>query len=338
MQFQSNKNLETLNTFGLEQKAKLFVQLTSKEDFLNLIKSPEFANNKTLFLGGGSNILFTKDYDGIVALNSCKGIQTASEAESYIEVKVQGGENWHNFVLHSIQQNWGGLQNMSLIPGTVGAAPIQNIGAYGSEVKDCITEVEFYDFETKEWKIFNNHQCQFDYRNSYFKKRERGSFFIQSVSFRLEKEPHTINTKYGDISKILRENTILNPSISDISKAVIQIRQSKLPDPKELGNAGSFFKNPVIDKNVFHDFNSKFPEAPFYKVENGVKIPAGWLIEQAGWKGKVIGKVGSHKKQALVLVNYGDARGIEIKNLASNIIKDIKNKFGIDIEPEVNIL
>ena len=339
MEILQNISIKRYNTFGLDIKAKYFCVVKTKEEFIEVMQSNTFKNNTHLILGGGSNILFTEDYQGLIIKNEMKGIEVVKENEKHIEIAVSSGEIWHDLVLYCITNNWGGIENMSLIPGTVGAAPIQNIGAYGKEIKDYLVKVEVIDKASLKTSYFDNQNCVFDYRNSIFKSKLKGKYFISKVFLKLDKSPHKINVKYGDILSTLTQNNISKPNIKDVSDAVIEIRQSKLPDPSKLGNAGSFFKNPIISQKAFDEFIIKHPSAPHYIVgKDAIKIPAGWLIEQIGWKGKVIGQTGSHKKQALVLVNYGQAKGEEIKQLALNIIDSVKKHFNIEIEPEVNII
>lgn len=338
MDFKPNHSLQTYNTFGIDAKAKLFVEINSKEELFTLLKTAAFKNEPSLFLGGGSNLLLTKDVDGLVIKNNIKGIQIIEEDDSTILIEANSGEVWHDLVLHTIDRNWGGLENLSYIPGTVGAAPIQNIGAYGVELKDTFYALKAINLKTGKEKIFNRDECNFGYRMSLFKQELKGLYFILSVQFKLNKNPLT-NVSYGAIKETLIANKINRPSIKNVSDAVISIRKSKLPDPAEIGNSGSFFKNPIISKEHFLDLQKEFPQIVHYQVdESKIKIPAGWLIEQCGWKGKRIGNTGSHKNQALVLVNYGEASGVEIHQLSKDIQKSVKNKFNIDIEVEVNIL
>jgi UDP-N-acetylmuramate dehydrogenase len=288
-------------------------------------------------LGGGSNLLLTQNLLGLTIKNEIDGIEIMLENEHEVLVKVGGGVVWHQFVLWAVANGLGGIENLSLIPGTVGASPIQNIGAYGVELKDVFHSLDAYDLGTGEPCTFHQEECQFGYRDSVFKRELKGKFFIVNVNFRLQKHPKT-NTAYGDIQRILQEWEIAKPTISDVSNAVIHIRQSKLPDPAVIGNAGSFFKNPELEPADFQRFKEKFPEAPNYPQADGrVKLPAGWLIEQAGWKGERIGDAGCHAKQALVLVNYGEAKGEEILALAEKIQASVLEKFGIALTPEVNI-
>lgn len=337
MEFLKNHSLRPYNTFGIDVQSNEFVNVQSLEDVQSLIKE-EYFQNQPLILGGGSNILFTKDYEGVVIKNDIKGIDIITEDDQTVTIAVKGGEVWHELVLHTVDQGWGGIENMSLIPGTVGAAPIQNIGAYGVEVKDVITEVIAINLSNGELETFNNEACQFGYRMSTFKSDLKGKYFIYEVRLQLSKQA-TVNVSYGAITSTLEKEGITQPSIKDVSNAVIAIRQSKLPDPAEIGNSGSFFKNPVIAKSHFEEVQAKFPEIVHYPVnDQEVKVPAGWLIEQCGWKGKVVGNTGCHKNQALVLVNYGNANGTEVHKLALAIQKSVKDKFTIDIYPEVNII
>lgn len=293
---------------------------------------------KLLVLGGGSNVLLTKDFDGMVICIRMLGIEKLHEDDEHVWVKAMAGEVWHNFVLWCIQKGYGGVENLSLIPGCVGAAPMQNIGAYGVEIKDTFDSLEAMDIETAELKTFTKAACKFGYRESVFKNEVKGKYIISSVTFRLTKQP-MLNISYGAIQQTLQKHGITEPSIKDVSNAVIEIRSSKLPDPKKLGNSGSFFKNPEIPSSQFDQLKQTYPEMVGYPAPNNqIKVAAGWLIEQCGWKGKVVGHTGSHKDQALVLVNYGGATGDEIWQLALAIQQSVKDKFGIDIIPEVNIV
>lgn len=322
---------------GLDVKADQVLTLNKKEELPGLFKKKVFLE-KHMVLGGGSNVLFKSDFDGLVILNRISGIEIISENEDEVIIKVGAGEVWHDLVMHCVNNGWGGIENLSLIPGTVGAAPMQNIGAYGVEIKEVFTELNAYDIENGEFKTFSNKECEFAYRSSVFKTHLKGKYIICEVSFSLSKKP-IINSSYGAIQKTLEKKGISNPGIQDISQAVIEIRKSKLPDPAEIGNCGSFFKNPVVEKRLANNLGKKYPQMPRYPIdENHVKIPAGWLIEKAGWKGKKIGNTGSHKDQALVLVNYGNANGEEIAQLALDIQKDISIRFDILLEPEVNII
>lgn len=335
MQIQQNISLKPYNTFGIDIAAKEFIEINSLDSLKQLIQE-----RKDFFiLSGGSNLLLTKNIEKLVVHLNLKGIEILSSDENDVFVKVQAGENWHEFVLWCIDHDFGGIENMSLIPGNVGTAPIQNIGAYGVELKDTMHELEALEIETGALKIFTNQSCEFGYRNSVFKNELKGKFIITSVIFKLTKHDHKLNSSYGAIQSELEKNNIENPTIEAISNAVIAIRQSKLPDPKELGNSGSFFKNPVILKHQFRQLQHAFPAVPHYIVsETEVKVPAGWLVEQCGFKGKRFGDAGVHKNQALVLVNYGNATGQEILELSKRIQKEVFETFNISLEAEVNIL
>ena len=337
MKIEQNHNLSKLNTFGISAKSKFFVEIKNEEDLKNLFSFSEFKNNEKLFLGGGSNILFTKDFDGIVILNKLKGIEILEENSENVFIKSMGGELWNDLVIFAVEHGYSGIENLSLIHGTVGAAPMQNIGAYGSEVKDVIDSVETYDINTGEKKIFKNEECLFGYRDSIFKNELKGKYFILAVIFKLSKIPN-LNIKYKVLKDYFAKNNVEVKNVKDISDAVINIRQSKLPDPKILGNAGSFFKNSYVDIQKFEELKLKYPDISFFEEDERIKIPAGWLIEKCGWKGKRIGNVGVHDKQALVLVNYGGATGEEIKNLSEQIISDVFKKFGLKLDTEVNIV
>ena len=330
-----NQSLKKYNTFGIDAKAKEFVAVNSISTLIEAI-----ASTKDLFiLGGGSNMLLTQDIQKLVVHVNLKGIELIDENEDFVIVKAQAGENWHEFVLWCIDQNFGGIENLSLIPGNVGTTVIQNIGAYGVEIKDTMFSCEALNRSTLEIETFTNVQCQFDYRESVFKNELKEQYIITAVSFKLSKKNHAVSTNYGAIEAELLKKNIQNPTLKEVSNAVIAIRQSKLPDPKELGNSGSFFKNPIISKTDYEKAKAVHPEMPHYVVsENSVKVPAGWLIEQAGFKGKRFGDAGVHKNQALVLVNYGTATGAEIVALSKNIQQTILDQFGIAIEAEVNII
>jgi UDP-N-acetylmuramate dehydrogenase len=330
-----NQSLKKYNTFGIDAKAKEFVAVNSISTLIEAI-----ASTKDLFiLGGGSNMLLTQDIQKLVVHVNLKGIELIDENEDFVIVRAQAGENWHEFVLWCIDQNFGGIENLSLIPGNVGTTVIQNIGAYGVEIKDTMFSCEALNRSTLEIETFTNVQCQFDYRESVFKNELKEQYIITAVSFKLSKKNHAVSTNYGAIEAKLLKKNIQNPTLKEVSNAVIAIRQSKLPDPKELGNSGSFFKNPIISKTDYEKAKAVHPEMPHYVVsENSVKVPAGWLIEQAGFKGKRFGDAGVHKNQALVLVNYGTATGAEIVALSKNIQQTILDQFGIAIEAEVNII
>ncbi len=335
MQTQKNISLKSYNTFGINVTANEFIKINSLENLKELIQK----RSDFFILSGGSNLLLTKNIDKLVVHLNLKGIEILQSNENEVFVKVQAGENWHEFVLWCIAHDFGGIENMSLIPGNVGTTPIQNIGAYGVELKDSMYELEALEIESGTLKTFSNQSCQFGYRNSVFKNEHKGKYIITSVTFKLTKKEHKLNSSYGAIQSELEKNNIKNPTIAAISNAVIAIRQSKLPDPKELGNSGSFFKNPVILKHQFRQLQHKFPEVPHYIIsETEVKVPAGWLVEQCGFKGKRFGDAGVHKNQALVLVNYGNATGQEIFDLSKRIQRDVLEKFDVSLEAEVNIL
>jgi len=334
---QQNISLKSYNTFGIDTKAKYFVSVNSVSELEEILKSKDYPNS--FILGGGSNMLLTKDIDALVIHINIKGIEIISENNGTVIVKANAGENWHEFVLWCLKNDFGGIENLSLIPGNVGSAPIQNIGAYGVELKDVFISCEALEVKSQQLKTFSNTDCNFGYRESIFKQDVKGQYIITSVTFQLSAKNHKLNTEYGTISEQLNEMGITDPTIQDISKSVIAIRQSKLPDPKEIGNSGSFFKNPIISNQHLKKLKIIFPEIPSYVVSsNEVKVPAGWLIEKAGFKGKTFGDFGVHNKQALVLVNYGSAKGIDILNLARLIQKTIKRIFDIKIETEVNII
>lgn len=337
MDVEYNKDLTKLNTFGMAVKASTYVEVTSLDDINQLVSTGAFQED-FFILGGGSNILFVDDFKGKVIRNCLKGIKVLSEDDEYVHIQIGAGENWHQTVLYCVSNKWGGIENLSLIPGCVGAAPIQNIGAYGVEIKDVLERVHFVDINSGDKKSLENKQCQFGYRNSIFKQTLKNKVIITSVELILTKN-HTLSLDYGAIKDELTARGIAKPEISDVSDAVIAIRQSKLPDPAELGNSGSFFKNPIIELKQYNSIKDQYPNLRSYPVNEGfVKIAAGWLIEQCGWKGKRVGNTGSHKKQALVLVNYGGARGAEIVSLSKEIIQSVQDTFSITLEPEVNIL
>ena len=336
---QQNISLKPYNTFGIDVKARYFTAFESSDDLDFIFNNPQFQNLPKMVLGGGSNMLLVRDFDGIILKNDCRGIEIVNKNKNIVFVKANGGENWHDFVLWCLANDFGGVENLSLIPGTVGASPIQNIGAYGVELKDVFHELAAYHIPTGKIDIFNHDDCEFGYRESIFKNKEKGNYIILSVTFRLTKNEHYLNLNYGDIQAVLKEKQIEKPTIQDISNAVIAIRSSKLPNPADIGNSGSFFKNPEIEADYFQKLKTNFPNIIGYDLPNGmVKVPAGWLIEQCGWKGKRIGNTGAYAKQALVLVNYGNATGEEIWALALAIQQSVEDKFGILITPEVNVI
>ncbi len=337
MKIQENISLKPFTTFGIDKKAKFFTTVETLDELKAALLVAKEKQLPVFILGGGSNILLTRDIDGLVIKLEIKGIHLLKEDGDQLWVEVGAGEMWHELVLHSIAQDWAGLENLSLIPGTVGASPMQNIGAYGVEIKDVFDSLQAMHRETLEMQSFDAEACQFGYRESVFKQTFKDQFVITSVTFRLSKTPN-FHLEYGAIREVLAANDIDQPSIRSISDAVIQIRQSKLPDPKEIGNAGSFFKNPTIPNAQFDALKASYPSIPGYPSAVGVKVAAGWLIEQTGWKGKRIGEVGVHAKQALVLVNYGGGTGEEIKKLSEQIQASVYDKFGVQLQAEVNFI
>lgn len=336
---QNQVDLQPYNTFGISAFAKHFVSINSQKETFELLKHDIFKKEKHVFLGGGSNILLTKDFDGLVVKVDLKGITTVKEDDDYITLKVGAGEVWNDLVMYCVDRNLGGIENLSLIPGTVGAAPMQNIGAYGVEVKNIIESVEAIEIASGLVKNFSNADCKFGYRESIFKQELKDRYVISSVTLTLSKKNHRYVTSYGAIGETLKQKGIDNVSIKAISDAVVNIRRSKLPDPKVIGNAGSFFKNPSIQAELYDFIKKDYPTAPSFPAENGlIKLPAGWLIEQCGWKGKTFDKIGVHKDQALVLVNYGGGVGSDIWQLAMNIQQSVREKFSITLQPEVNVL
>jgi UDP-N-acetylmuramate dehydrogenase len=332
---QTNKNLKEYNTFGISVKAEMFAVFSSIEELKQILSLRN--NKKLLVLGGGSNLLLTKDFDGLVIKNEIKRFEVTEETASEVIVESGAGENWHEFVLNCIDKGFGGIENLSLIPGSVGASPMQNIGAYGVEIKDVFESLSAYHIASGEIHYFDKTKCEFGYRESIFKNKVKGEYIILTVTFRLTKNP-TINSSYGAINEQLKVMGIENPTIQELSAAVIAIRQSKLPDPKIIGNAGSFFKNPTVEIALLEQIQKNYPDIPNYPAVNGKKLAAGWLIEKAGWKGRTFDNYGVHKLQALVLVNYGNCTGQEIFDLSSQIIQDVFEKFGVLLEREVNIL
>ncbi|MDW9380119.1 UDP-N-acetylmuramate dehydrogenase [Chryseobacterium sp. JV558] len=336
---QENFSLKPYNTFGVEAKARYFTEVNSIDELKEALIFSKAQSLQLLFLGGGSNILLTKDFDGLAIRLNLKGISEESINENEVLATAKAGENWHEFVMYCLQKNLGGLENLSLIPGNVGTSPMQNIGAYGTEIKDVFVSCQVLDLENLELSTFNLEQCRFGYRDSIFKQEGKGRYVILEVTFKLTQKDHPIKTEYGAIKSELENLGIENPTIQDISKAVINIRQSKLPDPKQIGNAGSFFKNPTIPLIQFEDLKQNFENIQGYPNGDRVKVPAGWLIEQCGWKGKQIGNVASHKLQSLVIINAtGNATGKEIFDFSTEIINSVKEKFGIELEREVNII
>jgi len=335
MNIQHNISLKPYHTFGIDVSAKQFAPFTSAADMQALLHQNQ---EQLLILGGGSNILFTKNFDGLVLRNELKGIELVKEDADDYYVKAAAGEVWHSFVQYCIQHNYAGIENLSLIPGNVGASPMQNIGAYGVEIKDVFHELEAYHIKDRQFRTFSLEECQFGYRESVFKRAYKDQYIITSVTYRLRKQP-LFNTSYGAIEQELEKMQVTSLSIKAISEAVIRIRTSKLPDPKEIGNAGSFFKNPTIPTAQYEALKQQHPAIPGYPAANDqTKVAAGWLIEQCGWKGYRKGDAGCHAKQALVLVNYGHATGAEIFDLSTAIVDSIRQQFNITLEREVNIM
>lgn len=332
-------SLRGYNTFGIEAGASQFVEISSVEQYVSLRQTGVHANLPHLFLGGGSNVLLTKNQEALVVKISIPGIDVIREDADFVWVKGGAGVVWDEFVQYTVNQGWSGLENLSLIPGTVGAAPMQNIGAYGVEIKDTFESLEALNLQTLQVEVFDAKACAFGYRESFFKRVGKGHYLISSVTFKLSKKP-SVKTSYGAIQEVLATKGISQPSIRDVADAVVEIRKSKLPDPKEIGNSGSFFKNPTVSAAEAARLISENPGIPHYPVEGSsdVKFPAGWFIEKAGWKGYRKGDAGVHAKQALVLVNYGEAKGGEILALSEEIKKSIKDTFGVALETEVNIL
>ena len=344
MDWFQNKSLKSHNTFGVDVSARYYAEVRSEEDLISALKNyrklqrevPQFP---LLFLGGGSNVLFLHDFAGLVVKLNIKGIKEEIVDENHVLISSGAGENWHDFVMYCLGKNYGGLENLSLIPGNVGTSPMQNIGAYGTEIKDHFATCKVLNLETLETENFNNEQCRFGYRDSIFKRECKGKYVILEVSFLLTTRQHLIKTRYGAVQQELEKMNVSNPTIDDVSAAVISIRRSKLPNPAILGNAGSFFKNPTISLIQYEDLQKENPNMPSYPSGDLVKIPAGWLIEQCGWKGRQLGNVACHELQALVIVNKtGKASGQEIYEFSEQIIRSVKEKFGIELEREVNVI
>ena len=330
-------SLKAMNTFGIDASAKRFAIIRDEKDIKIILD--QYKDDSLFILGGGSNVLLTKDFDGLVIKNEIQGFNTIEDNKDYAIIESGAGEVWHEFVIKCINKNLGGIENLSLIPGNVGASPMQNIGAYGVEIKDVFEYLDAYHIKDKKMQRFNAQECKFGYRESVFKNELKGQYIICRVAFKLTKK-HDLKTSYGAIENELRSMNKINPSIKDVSDAVINIRQSKLPDPKQIGNAGSFFKNPIVSTELLNEIQSKYADIPNYPAtQNKVKLAAGWLIEKAGWKGRTYDeRYGVHKLQALVLVNYNDSKGDEILKLSALIIEDVKAKFNVTLEREVNIL
>jgi UDP-N-acetylmuramate dehydrogenase len=336
MQVQENISLKPYTTFGIEAKAKLFSPFRNEVDLTGCID--QYPGLRKLILGGGSNILFTKDFDGIALKNEIMGIEIIEEDDQYIYIRAGAGENWHQFVLYCIKNNFAGVENLSLIPGNVGASPMQNIGAYGVEIKEVFHELSAFHIQERTSHTFSLNDCEFGYRESVFKKYYKDQFVILDVTFRLNKMP-TYHTSYGAIEQELERMGVKVMSIKAISDAVIHIRSSKLPDPLQIGNAGSFFKNPSVSNKKFELLKEEFPGVVgFENHDHTIKLAAGWLIEQCGWKGYRHGDAGVHSRQALVLVNYGHAKGDEIYALSESIVNSVREKFDVMLEREVNVI
>lgn len=338
MKIQNNFSLKNQNTFGIDAMAQKWVEISHLDELEYIYKNRPFQLEKKLILGGGSNILFTDDFKGLIIKIGIKGIEISKETPNHIYLKAGAGVVWHNLVAYAVANNWGGIENLSLIPGTVGAAPLQNIGAYGVELKDTFFELEAYNILSHEVHVFNNEECKFGYRESIFKNEAKGNYVILNVTLKLSKKPK-FNVEYGAIKDTLAAHGVKDVTVKAISDAVIEIRQSKLPNPTEIGNAGSFFKNPEITEREFEILKQKHPELPSYPAPNNlVKIPAGWLIERSGWKGYRDGDIGVHAKQALVLVNYGTGTGAQIKKLSEKIQASVYEQFGVKLTAEVNFI
>lgn len=331
-----NASLKALNSFGLDVAARYMAEVSSV-DALREVLGGDHPWQNHMILGGGSNVLFTQNYDGLIIKNSIGGIEVTKEMDDEVLVKAGAGVVWHDLVMFCVDRGFGGIENLSLIPGCVGAAPMQNIGAYGVEVKDVFDQLTAFDLNEKVERAFSAEECEFGYRESVFKRKLKGQFLISSLQLRLSKKPK-INTSYGAIDAELSAMNVENPSIKDVSSAVISIRSSKLPDPAVLGNAGSFFKNPILPIEKVNALKKDFPDMPTYQFLDKMKVAAGWLIEHCGWKGKRIGNCGSHAKQALVLVNYGGSTGGEIFKLSEQIQASVLEKFEIQLEREVNVV
>ena len=338
LNIQKNVDLSPHNTLSISARASSYLSVISIEQLQNYCKEGGHDISSIFVLGGGSNVLFADDFDGLVLHINIRGKEVIKEDNEHVWLKIGAGENWHQLVLHCVEQGWGGIENLSLIPGTVGAAPIQNIGAYGVELEEVFESLSAIHLKNGELKTFNKEDCQFGYRDSIFKRELKGKYVVANVTLKLTKN-HTVNTSYGAIQQKLDEKGIDDPGIKDISDIVIEVRNSKLPNPDDLGNAGSFFKNPIVSRQKYEQLKKGHENIPGYELnEIEVKVPAGWLIEQAGWKGKVVGNAGTYKQQALVIVNHGGATGNEILDLAKEIQLSVDEEFGIELVPEVNII
>ena len=335
-QIQQNISLKPYNTFGIDANALYLCDCQTEKDLTEILNDPAYKQVNKLVLGGGSNVLFTKDFNGLIILNSIKGKEIIDENDNTIILRVGAGEDWDELVEYTVKNDWAGLENLSYIPGSVGASPIQNIGAYGEEVKNTINEVETIDLQTLKKINYKNEDCQFGYRNSIFKHELKGKVIITHVTFKLNKQ-HIFNLNYGALNETVSQKGEI--TLENIRDSIIEIRKSKLPEPEELGSAGSFFKNPIIEADQYKQLQQNFPNIPAYQLsENEFKVPAGWLIDQLGWKGYKEGDAGVHDKQALVLVNYGNATGNQIYSLSQKIIQSVKEAYGIELEYEVNVI
>ena len=331
----SNFSLKHYNTFNIDVRSDKFISINSEDQLIDFLSQHKGEEN-IFFLGGGSNVLFSKDYNGTIIHISIKGKKIIEELDDKIIIEVSSGENWHDFVKWSIDNNYGGIENLSLIPGNVGAAPIQNIGAYGVELKDVFDSCRVLSIDSNEIKIFNKEECDFNYRSSVFKSSQKNKYVILSIRLKLTKEPHSYNLSYDSLRERLNDKEI---NLSNISEEIVKIRESKLPDPKKIGNCGSFFKNPFIESEKLDILLEKYPKLPYNKIENGLyKIPAAWLIEKMGFKNKSLGDAGVYINQPLVIVNNGNASGSDILNFANSIKNSVKENFNIDLEEEVNII
>ncbi|MDP9249271.1 MAG: UDP-N-acetylmuramate dehydrogenase [bacterium] len=337
MKIEKNYNLSKLNTFGIDANAKFFAEIGTEAELEALFQAPEFKNNEKIFLGSGSNVLLTRDWPGIVVLNKLQGIEVIKEAGNLVTLRAMGGVIWHDLVEFASERGYWGIENLSLIPGSVGAAPMQNIGAYGAELRNSLISVEAYEIDTGQKKTFTQDECALGYRDSIFKKELKGKYFISAVTLSLRRDGQA-NTEYKILQDYLEKNKVTPKSPKDISDAVAAIRRSKLPDPKLIGNAGSFFKNVFVEQAKLEKLQKEYPDISYFEDEGRIKIPAAWLIERAGWKGYREGNVGVHERQALVLVNHGGASGREILELAHKVIASVEDKFGLKLEPEVNIV
>lgn len=330
--------LKKLNTFGIDVYARYFAEVTNIEQIREVFRTDSKQKESHLILGGGSNLLFTNHFGGLVIKVSLMGVEVISEDANYVVVKAAAGEDWDQFVNYCVKRGWGGLENLSMIPGQVGSSPIQNIGAYGAELSNCFESLVAFEKRTGKIISFNSEDCQFGYRTSIFKRDAQNLFVILSVSFRLRKTGHLLKLGYGSIKEELQKGKIAEPTISDIREVVCTIRRNKLPDPALTGNAGSFFKNPVVSRDTFEKIKISYPDLVSFPEKDGVKLAAGWLVENAGWKAYRLGDAGVHPSQALVLVNYGNANGMEILKLSEKIKSSVLEKYGVNLEPEVNIL